>query len=342
MALWLVRGDSHGSFQNLALEKGFAYHASKIGDLSGVTSREDILALLRVTYPNEKENSLKNWANQLYALAYRIAPGDLVVMPLRYTPQIAIGRASGRYKYRTDLPDIFHTVPVEWLVVNLPRTKIGQDLLYSLGAFMTVCQVKRNNAEARFESIVKDGKDPGFSAEKPPDEENGGSEEGDANGVDIEQLAQDQIMRRIESNFTGHDLARLVEAVLRAEDYVTQFSPPGPDGGVDILAGQGSFGFRAPRLCVQVKSSQSPADVNILRSLQGTMQSFKADQGLLVSWGGFNKAVEKEARLSFFSVRLWDAADLIGAVLQNYERLPEELQSELPLKRIWALVSEQE
>ena len=72
------------------------------------------------------------------------------------------------------------------------------------------------------------------------------------------------------------------------------------------------------------------------------MHNFKADQGLLVCWGGFKSTVEKEARLSFFSVRLWDATDLIEAVLQNYERLSEELQSELPLKRIWALVSEQE
>jgi len=342
MALWLVRGDRHGSFQDLALEKGFAYHSSKIGDLSGLASREDVLALLRVDYPDEKENRLKNWANQLYALAHRISPGDLVVMPLRHTPQVAIGRASGRYTYRTDLGDIFHTIPVEWLVVDLPRTKIGQDLLYSLGAFMTVCQVKRNDAEVRFEAILKDGRDPGFDVAKGSGKGTAPSEDGEPDGVDIEQLAQDQIMRRIESSFTGHDLARLVEAVLRAEGYVTQLSSPGPDGGVDILAGQGSFGFRDPRLCVQVKSSQTPADVTILRSLQGTMQNFEADQGLLVSWGGFNKAVEKEARLSFFSARLWDATDLMEAVLQNYERLPEELQSELPLKRVWALVSDQE
>ena len=71
------------------------------------------------------------------------------------------------------------------------------------------------------------------------------------------------------------------------------------------------------------------------------MQNFKADQGLLVSWGGFNKAVEKEARLSFFSVRLWGADDLIEAVMKNYDHLPEELQNELPLKRIWALVIEE-
>jgi restriction system protein len=68
------------------------------------------------------------------------------------------------------------------------------------------------------------------------------------------------------------------------------------------------------------------------------MATFKADEGLLVSWGGFNSVVQKEARLSFFSIRLWDADDLLAAVTRNYDKLPEELQTDLPLKRIWALV----
>ena len=66
-------------------------------------------------------------------------------------------------------------------------------------------------------------------------------------------------------------------------------SPPGADGGVDILAGRGSLGLDAPRLCVQVKSQNSPSDVTVYRTLQGTMQTFKAEQGLLVCWGGVNK-----------------------------------------------------
>ena len=72
------------------------------------------------------------------------------------------------------------------------------------------------------------------------------------------------------------------------------------------------------------------------------MATFKADQGLLVSWGGFNNVVEKEARLSFFSVRLWDGGALVEAILRNYDKLPEELQKDMPLKRVWALVTEDE
>ena len=101
------------------------------------------------------------------------------------------------------------------------------------------------------------------------------------------------------------------------------------------------MGFGPPRLCVQVKSSASPADVNILRGLQGILQNFHADQGLLVCWGGFKTSVTNEARQSFFKIRLWDSGDLLGILLKNYDRLLDDLKAELPLKRVWALVLEE-
>jgi len=334
MSLWMVRGDKYGKYQSLALEKGVAYHFSSVPDLSKATSRESVLELLRSERPDAKENQLLNWARQLFAIAHRIQKGDLVAMPLRSSPQIAIGRVIGPYQYRTDLGDVHHTVPVEWLRENVPRTDFKQDLLYSFGAFMTVCQIQRNNAEARVGEVLKGNKDPGFEGDTGTDEN------GEA-PTDVKEFARDQILTHLEQQFKGHNLARLVDAVLQAERYVTKLSPPGPDGGIDILAGRGALGLEGPRICAQVKSSPSASDVTVLRALQGSMQTFKADQGLLVSWGGFTKAVESEARLSFFSVRLWDANDLIEAVLKNYERLPEELQNELPLKRIWVLVIEE-
>jgi restriction system protein len=92
---------------------------------------------------------------------------------------------------------------------------------------------------------------------------------------------------------------------------------------------------------VQVKSQTIPCDVTVYRTLQGSMQTFKAEQGLLVCWGGFNKAVQAEAKQGYFTVRLWESRDLVDAILRNYERLPPEIQVELPLKRVWMLVREE-
>jgi restriction system protein len=337
MTLWMVRGDKHGQQQDLALEQGFAYAKFKeVPDLSATNGREDILEICREIFLDATEAKLRNFAAQLFSFVHRIQENDMVIMPLRSKPQMAIGRITGPYQYRPDL-EVFHTRPTKWLRDDIPRTAFGQDLLYSLGAYMTVCRIKRNNAEARILEILEDKKDPVAPGPINPEE---AEDEGELQS-DVEQLARDQILSHIEHNFKGHDLSRLVEALLRAEGYKTRLSNPGPDGGVDILAGGGPLGFEIPRLCVQVKSSTTPVDVTILRNLQGSMSTFKADQGLLVCWGGYNKMVEREAGLSFFSVRLWDANDLLESLMKNYERLPEALQKELPLKRICALVVEE-
>jgi restriction system protein len=110
---------------------------------------------------------------------------------------------------------------------------------------------------------------------------------------------------------------------------------------VDIIAGRGAMGFDPPFLCVQVKSTESPVDVGVLRELQGTMKNYSARQGLLVSWGGFKSSVIREAPRQFFEIRLWDADDLIRAIMDNYERFSGDIQAELPVKRIWVLVPEE-
>ena len=165
------------------------------------------------------------------------------------------------------------------------------------------------------------------------------SEEG---GIDIEQYSRDEIVKFIGRKFKGHDLARLVEAVLSAQGYVTLKSDPGPDGGVDILAGAGPLGFDNPKICVQVKSSANPVDVKVLRELQGVMTKVRAEQGLLVSWGGFNNKAIQEARDAFFSIRLWDSGALLESIFNHYEHFDDELKAELPLKRLWGLVAEGE
>ena len=132
--------------------------------------------------------------------------------------------------------------------------------------------------------------------------------------------------------------------VLEAEGFSTQVAPPGPDGGIDVFAGQGAgqgpLGLDRPRLIVQVKSSPSPVDVKIVRELHGVLSTRGADQALLVAWGGVNKTARQELRGQFFRVRVWDADNLLDAVLRNYDKLSEELRADLPLKRVWSLVEE--
>ena len=80
---------------------------------------------------------------------------------------------------------------------------------------------------------------------------------------------------------------------------------------------QGGQQFAPSRATTPVKSQNTPVDVTVYRTLKGTMHTFKAEQGLLVCWGGFNKKVLQESQQSHFMVRLWDSSDLVGAIYRN-------------------------
>jgi restriction system protein len=232
---------------------------------------------------------------------------------------------------------------VKWLNTDVPRTALDQDLLYSLGAFMTVCEIKRNDAEKRIRAMAEGGwksTAPAPPAARQANEAPGGQLAVEAEeAIDLERLGRDQIARLIDRRYKGHEMARLVEEILKAMGYTTFRSAPGPDKGVDILASAGPLGFDRPRICVQVKSQDAPVDSPTLNQLIGTMQNVQADQGLLVAWGGFKSSVDKEAPTQFFRVRLWDQDDLIDQLLAQYDRLSDELRAELPLKRVWTVAA---
>ena len=341
--VWLVRAGARGEDEALALELDLAVIGfTEVPDLTAVSNREAVLERVQSVSPDTRPNRIRNRAGQLNAFVLRMKEGDIVALPFKTRPgQIALGCVSGEYRYERIDGVMRHTRPVDWIRPDVPRSEFGQDLLYSLGAFLTVCRIKRNDAENRIAAILTRSGDPSGIASHKLSEHIEIDEEFEGDGeaaLDIARIAREQILEHIRTRFPGHDFAELVEAVLKAEGYFTMLSPPGPDGGVDILAGSGPLGFESPKLCVQVKATTGAVDVTVLRSLRGTMQSFNSDQGLLVSWGGFTRDLVREARQSFFTVRLWGADDFVDAICRNYERLPEQIQNDIPLERVWTLV----
>lgn len=341
MSLWLCRAGKYGEREDFALESNRVVIGwEDVADLHLINSREALFELLQASFSNKKVKTLENWRNQLWAFRQTMQVGDLVVLPLKTRSQVAIGRVTGEYEYdQTGLSK--HWRAVRWLRKDVPRPSISQDLLYSIGAAQTVCKIQRNNAEARFEALADGQPDRGPKPQQELSSE-ATNDTADPSNIDVEEYAADKLRSFLQERFAGHSLARLVDGVLIAQGFKTFLSPAGPDGGVDILAGRGEMGFDAPRICVQVKSQQSVLDVTALRELQAVVTNFGAQQGLLVAWGGFNRALEKEARRLFFHIRLWDAGDLLENLLSSYDKLSLELQSELPLKRIWTLVDPEE
>lgn len=338
MTVWMVRAGRDGEREDTALEDrvvliGFP----ELNDLSAVSSRDEVRALLATAAPHLSDNAISNYAGQVWSFIGRIQVGDLVALPLKSSAAIAIGKVVGEYRYDPNAPpDARHRRAVDWLREDVPRSAFGQDLLYSLGAFLTVCQIKRNNAEDRIRAIVSGQEDPGPLVDEVEPSTGTASDEETAL-VDLERYGRDRIAALITRRFAGHELARLVDQILQAEGYHTFRSPAGPDGGVDVLAGGGPMGFDAPRICVQVKTGE--ADAPTVRDLQGTMENFGAETGLLVAWRGFKRGVRDEARRKFFRIRLWDSDDVIDRLTATYGRLPAETRDLIPLTQVWTVVS---
>lgn len=337
MAVWLVRAGRAGEREDFALQKGVATIGwEDLGNLSRIKNKNELEDSMRRTYPDAKPKSVIHWVGQVWTFLKSIKTDDLVVLPLKKRSAIAIGKIVSAYEYRPKFPeDAKHTRRVEWIKTNIPRSRFDQDILNSLGAYMTVCRISRNKAEERIQAMIE-----GKKAKVSPSLREAIQEE--AVQRDIEGHSRDIILDHIGKNFRGRELERLVDAVLQAQGYKTERSPAGPDSGVDIIAGKGPMGFDPPKIAVQVKSGDTPVDAKELRQLQGTMKNFNAQQGLLVSLSGFKDSVRREARRLFFDIRLWNDVQLLDAILGNYEKFPDDLRAELPLKRIWTLVPKED
>lgn len=340
--LWIVRAGKQGERELAAIEQGRLLPGFlEVGDLGKFKGRDAILAHLQQVMPDAGQNRLKNFAAQLNQFTHTIQVGDLVVMPRKVTNGVAIGEVTGEYQFDHNDP-YRHSRTVKWLEESVARDAFKQDLRYSFGAFMTICEIKRNSALDRVRAVLKTASDPGSLLGKQgkapapaPDED----VEAEDYAADIEDIANQQIISLIKSEFAGHALADLVAEILRVEGYTTKVSPPGADGGVDILAAGGALSLGEDRICVQVKSGDGAANHDIVLRLIGSVSNTQARTGLLVSIGGVNAAAQKELDNNFFKLRLWQMPDLLKALFRAYGELSDETRAKLPLKQIWAPIS---
>jgi restriction system protein len=343
MAIWLVRAGSHGEYEQKFIQESRIYVTwdGLDVDLQTLSSRDALGNVMAQRYGNAKSKTISNWVSQVWPFAHSMQKGDWVVVPLKTQQVIYVGEITGDYEFVAAGPDpYFHRRTVKWIGEAIPRSNFPQDILYSLGAFMTICRIQRNGAEARLRAMADKGWAPeSIQSLVAPKASVGvlNDEQLEGEARDLEELGQDQIARLIEANFKGHKLTRLVEALLQVQGYTTYRSPEGADGGADILAGSGPMGFGEQRICVEVKSERAPIDRPTVDKLLGAMSKFNATDGLFVSWSGFKQNVQKELASSFFRLRLWSRKELLEQLFACYDRLDEELKAELPLKRIWTV-----
>jgi restriction system protein len=157
--------------------------------------------------------------------------------------------------------------------------------------------------------------------------------------VSFEQ-AEEQAWTEIESELATMDpfaFQDLVADLLRGMDYhVTWRSPPGKDGGIDIIAFTDPLGTQSPRIKVQVKRWKSKVDSDGLKSFVALISP--NDVGIYVALGGFTKDAEDYARQQESRrVTLIDAAMLVDLWIEHYAKLSDVARQRLPLAPIYFL-----
>ncbi len=320
--LYMVRPQALASEESKVLHSGLlTFDTGVRGDLSDHLTFDEIYNEVWSANPEGSERNMNAIARHLHILLNETDVGDLAIVNFRKLGTIAIGEFTGKSGQDKDgKPGRY----VKWLRTDIAQEDIAPDLRYSLSAKQRICVISRNDACQRVLRIVKDGTDPGAIYH--------GSLSDDAE--DLEKQLRQRLMRRMAAVFAGHGLADLVAEILKLKGYRVRTSPPGPDGGVDIVAGTGPMGFDTP-LVAQIKSGDQITGSEILQQLEGVMKSRKAQNGLLVSWGGFSREARSLRASLWFEVRFWDAEDVLDEYIASYDHLPKEIRDKMPLRKIY-------
>ena len=136
-------------------------------------------------------------------------------------------------------------------------------------------------------------------------------------------------------NIDPYDLQDLVAALLEAMDYhVSWVSPPGKDGGIDIMAFNDQLGTIPPRIKVQVKRRQDNIPVDEMRSFLALINN--DDVGIFVTTGGFTKDSETLVRSQESrKITLIDRQRLVDLWIEYNDKLEKDKRVLLPLKPIY-------
>lgn len=186
---------------------------------------------------------------------------------------------------------------------------------------------------------------PDETAAQTPTGVDGPSEEGapQKSATITYEEADEQAWAEIErylQKMPPYEFQQLVADLLEAMDYhVHWISPPGKDGGVDIIAFTDPLGTKAPRIKVQVKRTVEKVNTDLLKSFIATINEH--DAGLYVSTGGFTRDAEEVARnQERRKITLIDLQRLVDLWIEHQQKLSDEAHRRLPLTAIFFLTPE--
>lgn len=330
--IWGIHAGAFGEAESLFLKKRhLALGWSSMPDLSTLPpSRDAFKETLIEVEPTYKPTAVPGAAGQLFRFIHKMKIGDLVIFREKRSQEIHIGRVTGEYQHRPDLNgDYPHARLVEWLK-TATVSDVSQGALFEAQSALTLFQIKNYaetwltllNGEALTKPTVSKGKAPGQEDETVT-----------IVAESIERLTRDYIIKQFKLELKGHPFADYVAHLLNAMGYKTRVSPPGADGGIDIIAHRDELGFEPPIIKVQVKSGDANVGQPEVASLVGSLAA-SGEHGLVVTLADYTPPAKNFAK-NKSNLRLLNGEDIIDLTLQHYEQLDSRYRAIIPLKRVY-------
>lgn len=318
--VWVVRAGSRGAMAGEFESKGVAAISFEdvAGDPTASTWPEYVAAV-------KAAGGKSNAAGQVWRFGNEIAIGDILVVPLSESRELLFGRVTGGYRHDDSVIAGYpHVRDVKWLHTT-SRDLLPKTVLYSLGSLLTVFTP---SGQDELRALADGAALPTTGAATAED---ASEDEPEDIFQDLQARAGELIDAQIVA-LDGYQTQDLFAGVLRALGYHARVSPPGPDGGWDILAARDPLFVERPVLRVQVKARPNTASsVMEVRELAGVCEEHET--GIFVSTGGFTKDARLEGAKR--KVTLVALADLRQLLLDVYDDLDQDTKALVPLRRVY-------
>lgn len=324
--LWVIHIGDDDLLALRARDEGFVCIGFADIDATNLDTREKTKAAVAAAIPEASVKRLNSLYGQVYRFAHEMKIDDPVVLPVKPTKEIVIGRIMGEYRFDLSCPKP-SIRNVEWLSI-VPRTAFSQAALNSFGAFLTV---STSNDHLEEVNAVLKGKDmPGVQVD-----DDGVADDEEFAGLDEQatQATEDYLLKAWQR--TGVHFEGVVAAVFRAMGYTAFVTAPSGDHGVDVIAHPDALGIEKPYVKVQVKSGTSTIGEPDVNRLKGLLHA--EEKGILVALGRFASGALNVARGSA-NVTLIDASRFVALFLDHYETLDPRLRARYPLKNVYVPV----
>ncbi len=322
--MWMVRAGENASLFNKFKDKNVvAIGWNEVGDLSNVSTPEDVKQIVRDKYPEYKSGKLNITAGQLVKFRFKFRKGDYIIT---YDPEnriYLVGEITGDYEYNPGSLGYSHVRRVKWLG-EVSRDMLSTSTKNTLGAISTLFELSESAKEEILRVLEE--------KEEMPESIEIAKEEMETIKEDMIAKAHEFIKDKILA-LNWEEMEELVASILRSMGYKTMITPKGPDRGRDIYASPDGLGLEDPRIVVEVKHRSGQVGGKEMRSFIGGLR--QGTKGLYVSTGGFSKDAKYEAERSNIPVTFIDLDTLAKLITQYYDNFDEEGKKLIPLIKIY-------